>query len=238
MWSGPRNLSTALLRAFENRPDTEVVDEPFYACYLAATALEHPGREQILASQSQDWDTVMRELSTAPVAAPVQYQKQMTQHLLAAVPDAFADGLCNAFLIREPARIIASYLRVRPLEDVAELGLDRQFALFQRCCERDGSPPPVVDAALLLDDPLRTLRALCARLGIPFADAMLAWPAGPRDSDGVWAPHWYAQVWSSTGFSAPENSPLPAVPDRYRADLERLQACYRQMLSVARSQLA
>ena len=233
MWSGPRNLSTALMRAFENRPDTTVVDEPFYACYLEATGLEHPGRDAILASQPRRWGEVQRALLTEETGSAVQYQKHMTQHLLADVGLDFLASLRNAFLIRDPARIIASYLRVRPLEDFAELGLDRQFELYRYCCHQLGSPPPVVDAAALQEDPGAILAALCAALELPFDEAMLAWPPGRRDSGGVWGPWWYEQVWASTGFAPPDRPEIPEVPARYRADLARVRAYYEEMLANA-----
>jgi hypothetical protein len=201
MWSGPRNISTAMMRAFENRPDCAVIDEPFYAAYLAATGLEHPAREAVLRSQPTDWRAVASSLSQAD-PAPVYYQKHMTQHLLPEMDLAFTECLLNCFLIREPRRIIASYARVRPQFTLQELGLPQQRALFERECQRLGAAPPVIDAGRVLADPRGTLSRLCARIGIEFSERMLHWPAGPRDSDGVWAPHWYAAVWRSTGFVA------------------------------------
>jgi len=202
MWSGPRNISTAMMRAFENRPDCAVVDEPFYAAYLAATGLEHPAREAVLNSQPRDWRVVAAALE-CDEPAPVYYQKHMCQHLLADMSLAFTERLTNCFLIRDPRRIVASYARVRPTFTLEELGFPQQLALFEREAQRLGEAPPVLDAALTLADPPRILRGLCERVGIPFDDAMLAWPSGPRVSDGVWAPHWYASVRASTGFRSP-----------------------------------
>lgn len=204
MWSGPRNISTAMMRAFENRPDCAVVDEPFYAAYLATTGYEHPGGDEVIASQSLDWQVVARAL-TSDKLAPVYYQKHMTQHLLPNMDLGFTDQLENCFLIRDPRRIIASYARVRPSFVLEELGFEQQLALFRREADRRGDAPPVLDAALTLADPEGVLRALCDRLDLPFSNAMLSWPAGPRDSDGVWAPHWYSAVWASTGFAAPDS---------------------------------
>jgi hypothetical protein len=202
MWSGPRNISTAMMRAFENRQDCAVVDEPFYAAYLAATGLDHPGRDEILASQPRDWRTVADALCREE-PAPVYYQKHMTQHLLPDMDLAFTDALENCFLIREPRRIIASYARVRPQFTLEELGFRQQALLFERVRERTGERPPVLDAALTLADPGRVLTALCERLRIPFSERMLRWPQGKRDTDGVWAPYWYESVWASSGFAAP-----------------------------------
>ncbi len=196
MWSGPRTLSTALMRSWGNRRDTVVVDEPFYAYYLAATGLDHPGRDDILASQPNDWHTVVRRLTSDPLppGATIGYQKHMTHHVLPEVDlDALA-GLRHAFLIRDPRRLLASYAKVREQPTLADLGLQQQVALFRRF------GGPVVDADDLLRDPAGRLRALCAALDVPFDPAMLHWPAGPRDTDGVWAPYWYASVEASTGF--------------------------------------
>ena len=213
MWSGPRNISTALMRAFENREDCAVVDEPLYGYYLRATGLDHPGRGEIIAAMDCDWRSVTRALCEGAPADPagcsLYYQKHMTQHLLPEVDLAFTDALVNCFLIREPRRIIASYARVRPQFTLEELGLPQQLALFRRVMARQGEPPPVIDATATLMDPSGTLQALCARIGIPFSERMLRWPRGGRSSDGVWAPHWYSSVMASTGWEEP-----PAQGDR------------------------
>ena len=233
MWSGPRNISTAMMRSFENRPDSAVVDEPLYAAYLAATGIDHPGRAEILHSQNADWRAVMRDLTTA-TPAPVYYQKHMCQHWLAGFPEDVADGLTNCFLIREPRRIIASYARVRSAFVIDELGFRQQKRLFDRECDRLGEAPPVLDAALTLQDPRGVLTRLCGRVGIPFDEGMLAWRAGPRDSDGVWAPHWYASVWQSTGFAPPPpfDTP-PTLPAPLEAMCEEATTCYEAMRPYA-----
>ena len=196
MWSGPRTVSTALMRSFENRPDTVVVDEPLYAYYLARTGIDHPGRDEIIASMPTDWRTVLTELATAPLpaGASVYYQKHMTHHLLAGdrprrarradarVPD--PGSAPAARLVREG--------QVRPV--LADLGLAQQVEIFR------AFGGPVIDSADILRAPRPALEALCDALGIPFDPAMLSWPAGPRPTDGVWAPHWYDSVWRSTGF--------------------------------------
>lgn len=235
MWSGPRNISTALMRAFENRPDCVVVDEPFYACYLAATGLEHPAGDAILEAQSSDWRVVAAQLTEEPRGdAEVFYQKHMTQHLLPEMDLSFTRRLSNCFLIREPRRILASYARVRPDFDLSEVGFTQQIALFRRVSDDTGEIPPVIDSALTLQDPERVLRKLCERVGIAFTDRMLSWPAGPRDSDGVWAPHWYAAVEASTGFAPPEpDAPPPPLPARYEAMCAEAEAIYAEMLPYA-----
>ena len=204
MWSGPRNISTAMLRAFENREDTVVVDEPLYACYLAATGAEHPGREEIIQAGDTDWRSVVARLTgPIPGASAVYYQKHMTHHLLPAMDRHWLTRLSHAFLIRDPRAVVRSYARARPLRSAEELGFPQQSALFEEIRARTGEIPPVIDAEHFLTDPRGQLQALCERLGIAFSERMLSWPSGPRDSDGIWAGHWYGQVWQSTGFGPP-----------------------------------
>jgi len=208
MWSGPRTVSTALMRAWENRPDTVVTDEPLYAFYLDRTGIDHPGRDEVIASQPTDWRVVLTRLTSAllPAGAVIGYAKHMTHHLLPEVDRAALAPFRHAHLIRDPRELLASYARVRAEPTLADLGLRQQAEIF----ETFGGP--VVDSRDLLTDPEGALRALCQALGVPFDGRMLAWPAGPRDSDGVWAPYWYDSVRSSTGFAAyrPRAGPLPA----------------------------
>ena len=217
MWSGPRNISTAMMRAFENRPDCAVVDEPFYAVYRAATGLDHPMRGEVMASQPQDWRAVAESLVEGE-SAPVCYQKHMTHHMLPGVGLEWTAACRNAFLIRDPAAVLASYVKTRAEVTLADIGVVRQHELFDREADRLGHAPPVVDGADVLADPQRVLGALCAALDIPFRDEMLAWPAGRRASDGVWGPAWYAAVARSTGFEAPERAKAAPLTD----DLKRI----------------
>ena len=208
MWSGPRTVSTALMRAWENRPDTVVADEPLYSFYLHRTGLAHPGRDQVIASQPTEWRVVLAQLTSAPLpdGAVISYAKHMTHHLLPEVDRAAFAPLRHAHLIRDPRELLASYARVRTEPTLADLGLAQQAEIF----ETFGGP--VVDSADLLADPEGTLRALCGALDVPFDARMLSWPPGPRDSDGVWAPYWYDSVRASTGFAPhrPKAEPLPA----------------------------
>jgi hypothetical protein len=202
MWSGPRNISTAMMRAWENREDTAVVDEPFYAHYLQVTGVNHPGREDVLKSQSTDAAEVAAMLTgPIPEGKSVWYQKHMTQHMLPDTPLNWLDQVSNCFLIRDPEQVVASFTIQRPDAAAWELGFEQQARLFDYVCDLLGHAPPVIDAADVLKDPRGTLSALCAKLGIPFSERMLHWPPGPRASDGVWAPHWYAAVERSTGFA-------------------------------------
>src|ERR1700761_9102541 len=208
MWSGPRTVSTALMRAWENRPDTVVTDEPLYAFYLDRTGLDHPGRDDVLASQPADWRVVLDRLARDPLPAGtrISYAKHMTHHLLPEVDRAGFAPMRHAHLIRDPRELLASYARVRAEPTLDDLGLRQQAEIF----EAFGGP--VVDSRDLLTSPEGILRALCQALDVPFDRAMLAWPPGPRDSDGVWAPHWYDSVHASAGFAAyrPPAQPLPA----------------------------
>lgn len=230
MWSGPRNLSTAMMRSFGNRADcAAVMDEPFYAAYLAASGKDHPMRAEVLASQPQDWRAVARDCATAAVpAGRILYQKQMTHHMLQGFGLDWMDGVEHAFLIRAPERVVASYAAKREAVTLADLGFERQAELFDRVAQRSGVAPPVIDAEAVRADPEQVLRRLCAALGLEFDPGMLGWPAGPRPSDGVWGAHWYAAVVGSTGFAAPEPAPPPlagemrAIAEAGRADYERL----------------
>ncbi len=204
MWSGPRNISTAMMRAFGARADCAVTDEPFYAAYLVGTGLPHPMRDEVIASQPADWRTVAAALTgPSPHDRKVWYQKHMTHHVLAHFGRAWTDELVNAFLIRAPEAVLASYVLKRGDFTLDEIGLPAQAELFDRAAERLGRAPPVVEAQDVLADPRGTLSALCAAAAIPFDPAMLSWPAGRRATDGVWAPVWYQSVEQSTGFAPP-----------------------------------
>ena len=213
MWSGPRNLSTALMRAFGNRADAWVVDEPFYGVFLDWTGKDHPGRDEVLARMPRDWRAIAEGLvSERQDGRTLFYQKHMAHHLLPGMGRDWIDRVENAFLIRDPRAMIASYVRSR--EQVAEddLGYAVLAELFARERARTGRVPAVVDAADILADPGRTLAALCTALDIPFDPAMLSWAPGPRASDGVWGAHWYRSLWASTGF-APARTEAAVVPD-------------------------
>jgi hypothetical protein len=228
MWSGPRNVSTAMMRSFENRADCAVVDEPFYAAYLAATGLVHPMLEAVLASQSQDWRAVARGLVEDEPAA-VYYQKHMTHHMLPDFGLEWMAACTNAFLIRDPAAVLASYVKKRAEVSLEDIGVVRQRELFDREADRLGAAPPVVEGADVLADPRATLGALCAALGVPFTDEMLSWPAGRRGSDGVWAPAWYEAVERSTGFAAPEREAAAPLTDDLRRIADQARPHYEAL---------
>ena len=204
MWSGPRNISTAMMRAFENREDCAVSDEPFYAAYLAATGLIHPMREAVIASQSvEPRDVATALLGPAPQGRAVWYQKHMSHHMLPGFGRDWIDAVTNVFLIRPPAAVLASDTQKRAEVTLAEIGLPQQAEIFDRVAQRLSRAPPVLAASDVLANPRGMLGALCKACGIAFSERMLAWPAGRRASDGVWAPAWYDKVEQSTGFAAP-----------------------------------
>jgi hypothetical protein len=209
MWSGPRTISTALMRSWENRPDTVVVDEPLYGFYLARTGISHPGREEVIKALPNDWREVLAQLSSLqlPAGTNICYAKHMTHHLLPEVDRDALRGFRHAFLIRDPRQLLASYARVRSRPVLADLGLRQQAEIYRQF------GGPVVDAADILREPRRTLEALCAQLGVPFHPAMLSWPPGPRPTDGVWGKYWYASVWKSTGFGPYRESVAELPPD-------------------------
>ncbi|MEM8925642.1 MAG: HAD family hydrolase [Actinomycetota bacterium] len=198
MWSGPRNLSTALMRSWENRYDTDVLDEPLYAHYLATTGLDHPMAAEIVAAGPAEIDAAVDRCVRPPGVLPVSYQKHMSHHLLDDMDRSWLDELRNFLLIRDPVEVLASYTRIRDDVTLADIGLPQQMELAERA-------ELIIDAADFLRTPERYLRAMCSVLGIAFSDRMLSWPAGRRDSDGIWAPAWYDAVEASTGFQPPRS---------------------------------
>jgi hypothetical protein len=229
MWSGPRNISTAMMRAWENRPDTGVWDEPLYAYYLDATGLDHPGREAIIAAGDRDWHSVVaRCLGPAPGGAAVFFQKHMTHHLLPEMDRAWLAQLQNCFLIRDPREVIASYARVRAEVTVEDVGIPQQAEIVRHVQALTGKVPVILDSRDVLGAPRAMMQALCAAVGCEFNEGMLSWPPGPRDSDGVWARYWYSTVHDSTGFS-PHVPRAVSLPDGLEALAQRCMADYRHL---------
>lgn len=229
MWSAPRNLSTAMMRSFGSRSDSFVSDEPFYGCFLKHSGADHPMREVVVAAMDCDWHSVIRTLSgEAPDGSAIWYQKHMWHHMVGPVGYDDFDGFTHAFLIREPERMIASYLRKRESAAFEDFGLERQAEFFEREADRLGKAPPVIDASDLLADPAGILSKLCGALGIAWDPAMLNWQPGRRATDGPWAPHWYAAVESSTGFAPPEKE-APALPGEARRLADRCRPYYQRI---------
>ncbi|MFZ1814554.1 MAG: hypothetical protein WBO55_18080 [Rhizobiaceae bacterium] len=231
MWSGPRNLSTAMMRSFAQRPDTQVWDEPFYAAYLAATGLAHPMREEVILDGIADAGAVAQACLAPPGDGKrVFYQKHMTHHMLPQFDTGFISQLVNAFLIRSPERVLASYVRKHEQVGAEDIGLRMQRQLFEREADRLGHAPPVVDSTDIRENPAATLRGLCEALGIGFTPAMLTWKPGPAPEDGIWGRHWYDAIWKSTGFAPPDQTTeelprhLAEIADAVRDDYEYLRA--------------
>lgn len=216
MWSGPRNLSTAMMYSFAARGDCQVWDEPFYAAYLQATGIDHPMKEAVIAAGLVD-PAAVATACLAPLNAEQSlfYQKHMTLHMIPEFDRGFMRGLTNVFLIRHPARVIASYAKKREAPELADIGFVQQAQLFDEVADWLGHAPLVVDSADIRATPRETLSRLCAALDIPFTDRMLRWPAGPKPFDGAWAPHWYNAVHASTGFDEPE-ADLPALSAEFQ----------------------
>jgi hypothetical protein len=232
MWSGPRNISTAMLRSFGGRPDTAVTDEPLYAHYLQATGIGHPGRAEVLASQSTDWREVAAMLTgPIPGGRAIWYQKHMAHHLLPMIGRDWLDRLTHAFLIREPDEMLASLVKTYPDAGLADTGLQQQCEIFDRVADRLGHAPPVVLASDVLKDPRVMLTKLCAALGIAFLPQMLAWEPGRRPTDGVWAPHWYAAVEASTGFE-PWHPKSVVLPPALRRLLDECRPWYEKLYAL------
>ena len=230
MWSGPRNMSTAMMRAWENRPDTFVVDEPLYGPYLARTGIPHPGAAEVIEAQGRDYLAAMQDCTARTAdGRSIFYQKHMTHHLLPDLDHAWLTQLTNAFLIRDPGEVLASYLRSRGEATADDLGVQRQAEIYNHV-QSFQDDIVVIDAAEFLKQPEAHLRAWCAALGVEFLPQMLAWPAGQRQSDGVWAEHWYKSAWESTGFE-PYRKRDVTTPTAYRTLVEQCQDLYQTMFA-------
>ncbi|MEM9032110.1 MAG: HAD family hydrolase [Pseudomonadota bacterium] len=232
MWSGPRNLSTAMMYAFGQRADCAVSDEPFYAAYLSATGIDHPMREAVLSAGETDPRRVAQAcLGNVPDGRALWYQKHMAHHMVPDFPLDWMSHVKNVFLIRHPARVVASYARKREDVELSDLGFAEQVALYERLSS-SGMAPTVIDSAAVRAAPEAALRALCERLGIRFDPAMLSWRAGGHAADGIWAAHWYGAVHRSTGFEGPEG-PLPVLEGAYEALALAAQPHYDRLAKVA-----
>lgn len=231
MWSGPRNISTAMMRAWENRDDTVVVDEPFYAHFLHHTGIDHPMRDEIIACGETDWRKVVESLTVKP-ATGIFYQKHICTHWLDHYSIEWLDELDHVFLIRDPAPVVASYAIKRDALTATDLGYTQQAALFDLIKTRRGRQPLVIDSKRFLEAPDAQLKNLCSFLDIDFDAAMLSWPAGARDSDGVWGQHWYDSVNKSTGFAAARSS-VPDFDKQQQRIVETCQPYYDAMRKFA-----
>jgi hypothetical protein len=230
VWSGPRNISTAMMRSFGNRPSTKVVDEPFYAHYLLKRPrVAHPGRDEVIASQERDPRRVADELiAPLPTGVKLYYQKHMCQHMIEGVPTDWLDGVAHVFLIRDPRDVVRSWAKVVNEMTLDEIGLPKQVELFRQAWSTTGRVPAVIDSDDVLADPGGVLRKLCERLGIAFDERMLRWEPGPRDYDGVWGKYWYDNVNNSTGF-ARRTAKSEAVDGRFNVLIAEARVLYDEL---------
>lgn len=229
MWSGPRNISTAMMRAWGNRVDTFVVDEPFYAYYLGATGKKHPVADVVIASGETDWRKIVAQLTgPVPNGKRIFFQKQMAHHLLPDVDREWLGGVTNCFLIRDPREVIASYVKKREDPLLQDLGFMQQVEIFDFVRTRTSSIPPIVDAKDVLENPEPMLRLLSESVGVEFSQSMLSWPAGLRETDGVWAGHWYREVAKTTSFQ-PYRPRHAEVPTHLREIYDRCRECYERL---------
>lgn len=227
MWSGPRNISTAMMYSFASRPDCAVWDEPFYAFSLKNHGNDHPYREEILAAYEQDYNRLVAMcLAEPPSGKEIFYQKHMTHHMLPGFDRGWILNMENAFLIRDPDRVLMSY--VKKWEDVTlrDIGFSQQQEIFDMVAASSGRAPPVLDGDDVLTNPRGALRALCRTLRIEFREEMLRWPKGPKPFDGIWAKHWYNAVWQTEGFAKPDVKSSAILPDRLRAVAEAARPIY------------
>lgn len=232
MWSGPRNLSTAMMYSFAARGDCAAWDEPFYAAYLKMTGIDHPMRDEIIAAHENDPNKVAAMCrGAAPGGKAHFYQKHMTLHMIPGIDRSFMRACQNVFLIRHPARVVASYAKKREGPTLADIGFVQQAELFDEVSDWLGHAPLVIDSADIRANPRAALSGLCSALGLHFTEAMLSWPAGPKPYDGVWAPHWYNAVHRSTGFEDPEGA-LPDLPPEYQRLADQALPYYERLAAL------
>lgn len=229
--SGPRNVSTALMYSFAQRHDTCGIDEPFYACYLNKTGVDHPGKEEVLAAQSMHAEEVIEQLNAASELAHVLFIKNMAHHL-DYVPDKFLASVRNVFLIRNPREMLLSFIKKIPNPTLNDTAYEQQYRLFRYSTSTLGQSPIVIDSAELLKNPPGVIQALCEKIGIPFDESMLTWKKGPIPADGVWAKYWYNNVHESTGFK-PYVPKEEKVPQRLQPLLETCQSYYHKLYEHA-----
>ena len=223
MWSGPRNLSTAMMYSFGNREDFAVWDEPFYSPYLKATKLDHPLASEIIEAHDSDPESVARTcLGPIPDGKPNFYMKHMPHHMVEGFPLEWANDCVNVHLIRHPARVAASYANKRQVMTLEDIGYLQQLEIYK------SFGGIVVDSADIRENPKGMLSALCEAIGLEFDPGMLAWPAGPKPADGIWAKHWYNAVHTSIGFAGPEG-PLPELSSEQAQIVAEAMPTYEEM---------
>lgn len=218
-----------MLRSWGNRPDTFVCDEPLYAHYLQQTGLEHPGRDEVIAHHEPDWRKVVDGLTgPIPDEKPIFYQKHMAHHLLPAIKRDWLSKLTHCFLIRDPREMLTSLINHLPTPTLEDTGLPQQVEIVRYVERTVGKTPPIIDARDVLENPRKMLQGLCDAVEVTFTDSMLSWPPGRRETDGIWARHWYAAVESSTGFQ-PYRPKSEEVPPRFQELLAKCTEYYDEL---------
>jgi Sulfotransferase domain len=229
MWSGPRSISTAMMRAWGNRSDTSVIDEPFYAYYLKASGKKHPGADEVIATGETDWRKIIARLTElVPNGRRIFFQKHITHHFLPEIDREWLGAVTNCFLIRDPREVIVSYVKKRDDPALEDLGFIQQAEIFDFVRARAKSLPPILDARDVLENPERMLRLLCKAVGVEFSESMLSWPPGLRETDGIWAKHWYGEVTTTTSFQ-PYRTRHDEVPTHLREIYEDCRECYERL---------
>jgi len=216
MWSGPRNISTAMMRSWENREDTKVVDEPFYAYYLKESGIEHPMFEEVINNQPTCWQDIVETLTMREIEEDIYYQKHMTHHIFDNGDLSWTKEVKNCFLIRDPLYVVNSYAQKRSDVSIEDIGIKRQYELYEEISRISGQKIPVIDSRATLIKPKETLQALCSKFEIPFLETMMSWPEGKRDSDGIWGEHWYEAVEASTGWQKFKEQNIQLSPKQQR----------------------
>ena len=231
MWSGPRNISTAMMRSFENREDTYVIDEPFYAYYLKKTNLNHPLRQEVISSQESRLNNIIESITgLIPNNKMIWYQKHMVHHIPRNINMDWVKSFENCFLIRHPKDVIISYSKRNSINGIGDLGYIHQKYLFQKIKKITGKYPSVFDSKDILLNPKKYLKIMCNDFKIDFSEKMLDWPKGPRETDGVWASYWYKNVMNSTSFNIYKES-KKKFPPKYNYLLEECLPYYEYLYS-------
>jgi len=231
MWSGPRNVSTALMRSFENRDDTFVWDEPLYSYYLKETGKTHPIGKEIINTYSFDLNEIIKNISKDYGTKKIHYQKHMAHHILEKTPIDWIKFGINCFLIRHPKEVISSYIKKNKLIESFDIGFPNQFRIFKRVIDLNQNLI-VINAKDLLNNPTNILQKLCNKLNISYDNKMLNWPKGPRDSDGIWSKFWYGSVNQSSGFEIHKNQEFK-IPSKYTDIYKECLEIYSELNSYS-----
>ena len=231
MWSGPRNISTAMMYSFHNRDDCYASDEPLYANFLLSTGTPHPDAQEVIESHETDLDAVISGLTgPIPEGKSIWYQKHMCHHISDESDLSWIDGLTNCFLIRDPREVLLSLSKITDVLDLRVTGLTQQIRILNHVYSKSGEYPPIIDSRDVLENPRKTLSSLCGCVGIPFSEDMLSWDPGPRDCDGIWAKNWYSSVWGSSGFM-PYSPREGELSPELSAVLEEANPIYEELRS-------